>query len=153
MRSRTLRISDGEGGSRSSSSSASAPEPTGQERTASTPLPMVPRITSVEPPPTSTTPILPLTGCPSVLVAPMKERRPSSFSLRTSTSTPETSEIAWITSSRLRASRMAAVATGLITSAPSSSARRTWVATTSPTSWIFGCSIAPSASSALLIRV
>jgi hypothetical protein len=48
----------------------------------------VPRITSVEPPPTSTTPIVPSTGWPSVLVAPMKESLPSSSSLRISIGTP-----------------------------------------------------------------
>jgi sugar phosphate isomerase/epimerase len=52
--------------------------------------------------------------------------------------------IACTTSSRFRASRIAAVATGRITFAPSSSARRTWVATTSATSSIFAWSIAPS---------
>ena len=56
-----------------------------QERTSSTPPGTVPRITSVEPPPTSTTPISPSTGWPSALVAPMKESRPSSSSLRIST--------------------------------------------------------------------
>ena len=62
MRSRTLRISAAEGGSEAISSSASTPEPTDQERTLSTPPGAVPRITSVDPPPTSTTPILPFTG-------------------------------------------------------------------------------------------
>ena len=93
MRSRTLRISAAEGGSEASSSSARAPEPTFQERTSRAPPGTVPRITSVEPPPTSTTPTVPSTGWPRVLVAPMKERRPSSSSLRTSTSTPAASPI------------------------------------------------------------
>ncbi len=83
----------------------------------------------------------------------MKASRPSCSSLSTSTSIPETSEIACTTSSRFFASRMAAVATARITSAPSSSARRTWVATTSPTSWIIGWVIEPSSVVALPIRV
>ena len=82
MRSRTLRISAAEGGSEEISSSARAPEPTRQERTSSAPPGTLPRITSVEPPPTSTTPIRPSTGWPRVLVAPMKESLPSSSSLQ-----------------------------------------------------------------------
>ncbi len=153
MRSRTLRISAAEGGSEEISSSASTPEPTRQERTSLAPPGTVPRITSVEPPPTSTTPILPATGCPSVLVAPMKASRPSSSSLRTSTRTPAASPIAAAASSPLGASRTAAVATARISSAPSSRASRTCVETTSATSSIFSPRIAPSESSALLIRV
>jgi len=83
----------------------------------------------------------------------MKERRPSSSSLRTSTGTPEASAIARTASSLFEASRTAAVATERIVSAPSSRARRTWVATTSATSSILSGQIAPSSSSALLIRV
>ena len=55
--------------------------------------------------------------------------------------------------SPLAASRTAAVATARIVSAPSSRASRTWVATTSQTSSTFSARIAPSPSSALLIRV
>ena len=47
-----------------------------------------PKITSEEPPPTSTTATVPSTGWPSDLVAPRKASRPSSSSLSTSTSTP-----------------------------------------------------------------
>ena len=94
MRSRTLRISAAEGGSEAISSSARTPEPTRQERTSSTPSETVPRIISVEPPPTSTTPIRPSTGWPRALVAPMKASRPSSSSLSTSTLTPAASPIA-----------------------------------------------------------
>ena len=92
-------------------------------------------------------------GWPSVFVAPMKARRPSSSSLRISTGTPEASAIVAATASPLPASRTAAVATARIVSAPSSRARRTWVATTSTTSSIFSGTIAPSSSIALLIRV
>ena len=83
----------------------------------------------------------------------MKESLPSSSSLSTSTGTPAASPIAAATSSPLEASRTAAVATARISSAPSSFASRTWVATTSQTSSIFAATIAPSESSALLIRV
>jgi hypothetical protein len=55
----------------------------------------------------------------------MKARRPSSSSSSTSTSTPAASSISLTTLSRFFASRIAAVATVLITSAPSSSASRT----------------------------
>ena len=97
----------------------------------------VPRITSVEPPPTSTTPTLPATGWPSVLVAPMKESRPSSSSLRTSTGTPAASPIAAAASSPLAASRTQRWRRRGSSSAPSSRASRTWVETTSQTSSIF----------------
>ena len=153
MRSRTLRISAADGGSEASSSSASTPEPTFQERTSWAPSWTLPRITSVEPPPTSTTPTGPETGWPRVLVAPMKERRPSSSSLRTSTSTPAALPISFAARSPLLASRTAAVATARIVSAPSSRASRTWVATTSATSSTLSGQIAPSASIALLMRV
>jgi len=53
----------------------------------------------------------------------------------------------------LVASRTAAVATARISIAPSSCARRTWVATSSPTSSTFAAVIAPSASTALEMRV
>jgi hypothetical protein len=129
------------------------PEPTGQERTLWTPSETVPRITSVEPPPMSTTPISPSTGCPSPLVAPMKERRPSSSSGRISIGTPAVAATASAASSPLRASRTAAVATARISSAPNSRANRTWVATTSPTSSIFSAEIRPLPSTALPIRV
>ena len=125
IRSRTLRISAAEGGSEQISSSASTPEPTLQERTFSTPPETLPRITSVEPPPTSTTPTFPSTGWPSVFVAPMKESRPSSSSLRMSTGTPEASAIFFATSFPFDASRTAAVATERIVSAPSSRASLT----------------------------
>ena len=83
----------------------------------------------------------------------MKARRPSSSSLRISTGTPECLAIFAATASPLPASRTAAVATARISSAPSSRARRTWVATTSATSSIFSGTIAPSSPIALLIRV
>ncbi len=75
-------------------------------------------MTSQEPPPTSTTAIVPFTGWPSDLVAPMNAKRPSSSSSRTSTSTPAISSISSTTLSRFFASRMAAVATVFTTSAP-----------------------------------
>ena len=153
MRSRVRRISAAEGGSEESSSSARLPEPTGQERTLLTPSETVPRITSVEPPPMSTTPISPSAGCPRPLVAPMKESRPSSSSGSTSIGTPAAAATASATSSQLRASRTAAVATARISSAPSSRASRTWVPTTSPTSSIFSGRIRPLPSTALPIRV
>ena len=83
----------------------------------------------------------------------MKARRPSSCSLRISTSTPATRLISATTSSRFAASRIAAVATVRIASAPISWASRTWVATTSATSSIFSRSIAPSCCEALPMRV
>ena len=83
----------------------------------------------------------------------MKESRPSSSSLRISTSTPAASPIAFAARSPLLASRTAAVATARIVSAPSSRASRTWVATTSATSSTFSGRISPSSPIALLIRV
>ncbi len=119
-----------------------------------TPSAIVPRITSEDPPPTSTTAISPSTGWPSAFVAPRKASRPSSSSLSTSTSKPAASSIAAATFLRFGASLMAAVATIRICSAPSSSARRTCVATTSQTSSILSAVIAPSfLRSPLLIRV
>ncbi len=113
----------------------------------------MPKITSEEPPPTSTTATVPSTGCPSDLVAPRKASRPSSSSLSTSTDSPASFSIAFTTLSRFLASRIAAVATILITSAPISSARRTWVATTSATSAIFSAVILPFLLASLPIRV
>ena len=70
------------------------------------------RSTSEEPPPTSTTAISPSTGCPSAFVAPRKESRPSSWSVRTSTGTPgRRGRSAAAIASLLAASRIAAVAT------------------------------------------
>ena len=71
--------------------------------------------------------MLPSTAWPSDLVAPRKASRPSSSSSRTSTSTPASFEILLATFSLFLASRIAAVATVLITSAPISWARRTCV--------------------------
>ena len=113
----------------------------------------MPKITSEEPPPTSTTATVPSTGWPSDLVAPMKASRPSSSSLRTSTSTPAASSISSTTLSRFLASRIAAVATALITSAPISSASRTWVVTASATSATFSAVIEPFLLAPLPIRV
>ena len=113
------------------------------ERTALTPPATVPRMISEEPPPTSTTPISPSTGCPRVFVAPRKASLPSSSSLSTSTPTPAASAIAFAARPAFLASRTAAVATILIASAPSSSASRTWVATTSASSAIFSSVILP----------
>ncbi len=108
---------------------------------------------SDEPPPTSTTAISPSTGCPSAFVAPMKAKRPSSSSLRTSTSTPASRSISATTLSRFLASRIAAVATVLIASAPSSSASRRWVATASAISATFSAVILPLRRDALSMRV
>ncbi len=83
----------------------------------------------------------------------MKESLPSSSSLSTSTSTPAAVPISRAAGSPLLASRTAAVATARIVSAPSSRANLTWVETTSATSATFSAVIAPSASSALLMRV
>ena len=115
----------------------SDPEPIFQERTSWTPSATDPRMTSEEPPPTSTTAMLPSTAWPSDLVAPRKARRPSSSSSSTTTSTPACLEILLATFSLFLASRIAAVATVLITSAPISWARRTCVSTTSVTSATF----------------
>ncbi len=87
------------------------------------------------------------------MVAPRKASRPSSSSLSTSTGRPASFSIAFTTLSRFLASRIAAVATILITSAPSSSARRTWVVTTSATSATFSAVILPFLLAPLPIRV
>ena len=134
-------------------SSATAPEPILNERTTRTPPAKVPRMISEEPPPTSTTPISPSTGCPRVLVAPMNASRPSSSSLRISTSSPAAVAIRFAASSAFFASRTAAVATIRIASAPSSSARRTWVVTTSASSAIFSSVILPLRLESLSKRV
>ena len=102
-----------------------------------TPSLRLPSTISVEPPPTSTTATSPSTTWPSVRVAPTNARRPSSCSLRISTGRPHARVISSTTSSRLAASRIAAVATMRIASASSSSASRTWVATASATSATF----------------
>ena len=60
----------------------------------------------------------PSTGCPRVFVAPTKARRPSSSSERTSISTPAISSIFFTAFLRFLASRIAAVATVRIASAP-----------------------------------
>ncbi len=78
----------------------------------------------------------------------MKASRPSSSSLRISTSTPAASPMRLAASSAFFASRIAAVATIRIASAPSSSASRTCVATTSAISSIFS-----SVIRALALRV
>ena len=85
-------------------------------------------------------------GMPSPLVAPMKERRPSSSSLRTSTETPAISATLRAASSPFDASRIAAVATARMVSAPSSRASRTCVATTSATCSTFSDGIYPRPS-------
>ena len=73
MWSRSLRISLAEGGSCWRKSSVSAPEPILNDFTQWTPLATVPTMISQEPPPTSTTPMSPSTGCPRVLVAPTSQ--------------------------------------------------------------------------------
>ena len=83
----------------------------------------------------------------------MKASRPSSSSESTSTSTPATRPISSATFFVLVASRIAAVATVRIALAPSSSARRTCVATTSATSATFSAEIAPSRFESLPMRV
>ncbi len=108
---------------------------------------------SEEPPPTSTTPISPSTGCPRVLVAPMNASRPSSSSERTSTPIPAASAIRCAAASAFFDSRIAAVATIRIASAPSSSASRTWVVTTSASSAIFSSVIRPLRLESLSKRV
>ena len=70
-------------------------------------------MTSVDPPPTSTTAIDPSTVWPSDLVAPRNASWPSSSSLRISTSTSASFEIFLATFSPFLASRIAAVATHL----------------------------------------
>ena len=77
-------------------------------------------------------------------MAPTKASRPSSSSDSTSTSTPARRSISFTACLRFFASRIAAVATVRIASAPSSCARRTCVATTSPTSAIFAEDMVPS---------
>ncbi len=96
---------------------------------------------------------MPSTGWPSDLVAPRKASRPSASSLRTSTPIAASSSIAFTNSSRFLASRIAAVATILITSAPTSPARRTCVVTTSATSAIFSAVIVPFLLASLPILV
>ena len=83
----------------------------------------------------------------------MKAKRPSSSSLRTSTSTPASRLISATTLSRFLASRIAAVATVLIASAPSSSASLRWVATASAISATFSAAILPLRFDALSMRV
>ena len=65
-----------------------APEPILKDLTQLTPSATVPMMISLEPPPTSTTPMSPLTGWPRVFVAPTNASRPSSCSERISISTP-----------------------------------------------------------------
>ncbi len=83
----------------------------------------------------------------------MKAKRPSSSSSSTSTSTPAISSISLTTLSRFFASRIAAVATVLTSSAPISWASRTWVVTTSATSAIFSAVILPFFEASFPIRV
>ena len=153
MSSRNARISDGEGGSFVRNSSAIAPEPILNERTWRTPPSIEPRMISEEPPPTSTTPISPSTGWPSVFVAPMNASRPSSSSPRTSTGTPATRPISAAASAAFLDSRMAAVATTRIASEPSSCASRTCVSTTSASSAIFSAVTLPFCFESLSNRV
>src|SRR5215213_5613522 len=101
---------------------------------------------SVEPPPTSTTPTRPSSDRPSVRVAPRKASRASSSPSRTWTSTPPASRIAAANSSWLTAARMAAVATTRSASAPSCSTIRRCSPTTRATSSIFSRGMPPPLS-------
>jgi hypothetical protein len=69
------------------------------------------------------------------------------------TSTPAPRSISATTLSRFLASLIAAVATVLVASAPSSSASRIWVATASVISATFSAVILPLRRDALSIRV
>src|SRR5436190_18911102 len=103
----------------------------------------VPIASSVEPPPTSTTPIRPSSGSPSVRVAPRKASRASSGPSSTSTSTPPWSRSAAVNSTALAAPRIAAVATTRSVAHPISSTIARCCATTRATSAIFSPGISP----------
>ena len=87
------------------------------------------------------------------MVAPRNASRPSSSSLNTSTAAPAAPAISRATASEFLASRIAAVATIRIASAPSSSREPTWVVTTSHSSATFSGVILPRRFAALSIRV
>ena len=154
MRSRTLRISAAEGGSEEISSSARTPEPTRQERTSSDAAGdgaedhLGRAAADVDDADLALDRVAERLGRADegepalLLLAEDLDRDPGGLADRRRR--PRR---------RCGASRTAAVATARIVSAPSSRASRTWVATTSPTSSIFSAGIAPSSSSALLIRV
>ena len=143
MRSRILRISAAEGGSEAISSSASTPEPTRQERTSSHAAwngaeddlgraaadvddadPAVDRMAERFRRADEGEPTL-------LLLAEDVDRDSGRLADRPRDLLP------------FGASRIAAVATARIVSAPSSRARRTWVATTSATSRAFSGGIVP----------
>ena len=98
---------------------------------------------SLEPPPTSITATMPSGASSSVRVAPTNDSRASSSPDRTLSSTPPAFSTASTKSPRLRAVRMAAVATATMCSAPTSRATDVWVRTTSAVSAIFCGGIMP----------
>jgi hypothetical protein len=125
----------------------STPEPIAKERTQPTPSRSVPQTSSVEPPPTSTTPTWspgPWCAPASVPVAPENASRASSSPVMTSTATPARACTASQSSCWFGAPRTAAVATTRSARAPASRASATWAATTSATAAIRTGSMLPS---------
>ena len=112
-----------------------------------------PMASSLEPPPTSITAIVPSGRRSSVRVAPTNDSRASSSPESTSSCIWPSPEMAVSSSSRLGALRMAAVATVTIRWAPTSRATFACVATTSAVSAIFAAGMAPPAPRLLPIRV
>ena len=102
-----------------------------------------PTASSLEPPPTSTTAMVPSAEPSSVRVAPTKARRASSSPVSTLSGMPPASSTAPTRSSRLDALRIAAVATATISSAPTSRAHAACARTTSAVSAIFSAGIEP----------
>ena len=129
------------------------PEPSGNERDQAMSPAGVPTAISDEPPPTSTTAIVPSSGSTNVCVAPTNASRASSCSSRISTSTPASSRMPVQNASPLLQLRIACVATARSACAPSRSAAARCSATTAATSAIFGAAIAGSARRQLPMRV
>ena len=154
MWSRSARISAADGGSLVRNSSASAPEPILNERTSRTPVgdgaedDLRRAAADVDDPDVALDRVAERLGRADegepalLLLAEDLDLEPGR--LARSASRPR---------SAFFASRIAAVATIRIASAPSSSASRTWVATTSATSAIFSSVILPLRFESLPIRV
>ena len=114
----------------------SVADPKGSETDQVTPPSAVPTTSSVEPPPTSTTPSGPSGGAASAPMAPRNASRASSSASRISSGVPQPASIAAASAWRSVAWRTAAVATIRSETASSSRAWRAWRATIDATSAI-----------------
>ena len=118
MASRMDAISESSGGSCSMKRSLRRPEPRRNERDQATPSAIEPTTISVEPPPTSTTPMSPACGSSSEATAPTNASRASSSPSMISRRTPDSASTCSASSSPFTASRVADVAIARTSRAP-----------------------------------